>query len=152
MKTIGKINSAEQAMMDLLPEEFRGKKSAMLTISKKCFRVFVLINTFRPLLTLLIVFALSAYTTLAQGSNPFPTRGDQSLGNLVSGGLKIASYFALAVGLGSFMIIPVKLFMKSEWMNFLWAGLFGVGGWAGAGSLAYMLANNQDIELQDLDI
>jgi hypothetical protein len=152
MKTKGKADSAEQLLMDMLPEELREKKSVMLTVSKKSIRLFVLINTFRPLLTLLIVFALSAYTTLAQGTNPFPTRGDQSLGNLVSGGLKIASYFALAVGLGSFMIIPVKLFMKSEWMNFLWAGLFGVGGWAAAGSLAYMLANNQDIELENLDI
>ena len=102
-----------------------------------------------PLLTLAIMIAATAIPAFAQ-TNPFPTRGDQSLGNLVSGTLSILSWLALAAGIGSFSIIPIKLFMKSEWMNYVWAGLTGVGAWGIMGSLAYLLANNQTPNLPGL--
>jgi hypothetical protein len=151
MNKLGITTTAEKMMIELLPEELREKDSRLMTLGKYALRVSVTINTFKPVLTLLVLMTLSAFPVLAQ-SNPFPTRGDQSLGNLVSGGLGILSWLALAVGIGSFCIIPIQVFRKAEWMNFVWSGIFGVGGWMAAGSLAYMLANNQDTNLPDLDI
>lgn len=96
-----------------------------------------------------VIYGVSNLAVLAQ--NPFSTAGDQSLGSLVSNVLVIAAWLALAVGILSFMTIPIAMKMKWDWMNNLYAGIFGVGGWGIAGSLGYILANNQDVNLPTLN-
>lgn len=150
MKTLKKENLAETMLTEMFPAELVSNNSVFSKIGKTAINVSVLINTFRPLLTIIIVMALSCLSAFAQGGNPFPTRGDQSLGNLVSGALTILTWLAAGVGIGSFAIIPVMMFFRKDWMGFLWSGLGGIGGWLIIGSLSYMLANNQDPNLPDL--
>lgn len=148
-----KITAADKSVegvLAFLPEELRGENNRRARFGKRAITVALWVNALRPVFTLAIVFAISATGVMAQNTNPFGTRGDQSLGNLVSNILKIAAWLALAIGILSFMAIPISIKMKWDWMSNIWAGLFGVGGWAIAGSLGYMLANNQDTNLPEL--
>lgn len=143
-----KFNAAEEAV-SFMSEEIIEANPMALRFGKKAISLAFWIGAVRPLLTLVIMFGLSALPVFAQ--NPFGTPGDQTLGNLVANVLTIAAWLALAVGILSFMTIPIAMKMKWDWMNNLYAGIFGVGGWGIAGSLGYMLANNQDVNLEQLN-
>lgn len=114
-----------------------------------CLSLALWIKTLKPVLTILVMVVLSATGVFAQG-NPFPTRGDQSFGNLVQGILTVLAWVAAAIGIGSFAAIAICLFFKMEYKTYIYSGAIGLGGWAIMGSLAYLLVNNESPDLPEL--
>jgi hypothetical protein len=149
-KKIMKRKNSEEMMAELgLDESLR--QHPLAQIGNFCLTAAVWIKLFKPALTLaLMLFFGASQMVLAQG-NPFPQRGDQSLGNLIQNILVILTWLCAAVGIGSILMIPGFVFMQWDWRKLIWSGGLGLGGWAMAGSLAFILVNNQDVDLPDLN-
>lgn len=93
------------------------------------------------------LIALNSFPAAAQ--NPFGSSGTTKLSNFGSNTLVVLTWLAGFIGIASVVLIGICIFFEMGYKKFIASALFGFGGFAVLGSVAYDLVNLGSISMSD---